>query len=241
MTFGGRLQDIAHLRTIGYTAWLDEQFAKPVSAQKPYLDWLRSQGQGVYQSQRQEVWFIHSAQLANPSNPGALHDDQLRQRVAFAQSEIMVVSDRNATLTFQPWALADYYDTLAHNAFGNFGDCAPGNPYEADWTSPMVAVEAFHDSTSAKQLLNDPNAVPANGLLQPWPPPGRNAAQELDIALDNLFHHPNVGPFIGRQLIQRLVTSNPSPAYVSRVAAAFNNNGSGVRGDALAGADQQHR
>ncbi|HNJ46195.1 MAG TPA: DUF1800 domain-containing protein [Ottowia sp.] len=50
-------------------------------------------------------------------------------------------------------------------------------------------------------------------------------------ALDILFEHPNVGPFIGRQLIQRLVTSAPSPAYVGRVAAAFNDNGAGVRGD----------
>ena len=55
--------------------------------------------------------------------------------------------------------------------------------------------------------------------------------QALKTALDNLFNHPNVGPFIGKQLIQRLVTSNPSPAYVARVAAAFNNNGAGVRGD----------
>ena len=54
---------------------------------------------------------------------------------------------------------------------------------------------------------------------------------DVKIALDTLFNHPNVGPFIGKQLIQRLVTSNPSPAYVGRVAAAFNNNGSGVRGD----------
>ena len=53
----------------------------------------------------------------------------------------------------------------------------------------------------------------------------------LKTALDTLFNHPNVGPFFGRQMIQRLVTSNPSPAYVARVAAAFNNNGSGVRGD----------
>ena len=53
----------------------------------------------------------------------------------------------------------------------------------------------------------------------------------LKRALDTLFNHPNVGPFIGRQLIQRLVTDNPSPAYISRVAAAFNNNGQGVRGD----------
>jgi uncharacterized protein (DUF1800 family) len=55
--------------------------------------------------------------------------------------------------------------------------------------------------------------------------------QALKIALDTLFNHPNVGPFFGRQMIQRLVTSNPSPAYVARVAAVFNNNGDGVRGD----------
>jgi uncharacterized protein (DUF1800 family) len=53
----------------------------------------------------------------------------------------------------------------------------------------------------------------------------------LKAALDHLFAHPNVGPFIGRQLIQRFVTSNPSPAYIKRVTAAFNNNGAGVRGD----------
>ncbi len=54
---------------------------------------------------------------------------------------------------------------------------------------------------------------------------------DLKIALDTIFNNPNVGPFVGKQLIQRLVTSNPSPAYVSRVATAFNDNGSGVRGD----------
>lgn len=51
------------------------------------------------------------------------------------------------------------------------------------------------------------------------------------MALDALFQHPNVGPFIGRQMIQRLVTSNPTPAYVARVASAFDDNGAGVRGD----------
>jgi uncharacterized protein (DUF1800 family) len=58
-----------------------------------------------------------------------------------------------------------------------------------------------------------------------------NPDASLKIALDTIFNHPNVGPFIGKQLIQRLVTSNPSPAYVARVAAAFNDNGKGVRGD----------
>ena len=58
-----------------------------------------------------------------------------------------------------------------------------------------------------------------------------SGAVALKTALDTLFNHPNVGPFFGRQMIQRLVTSNPSPAYVARVASAFNNNGAGVRGD----------
>jgi uncharacterized protein (DUF1800 family) len=62
-------------------------------------------------------------------------------------------------------------------------------------------------------------------------PEGTAGTEALRIALDTLFNHPNVGPFFGGQLIQRLVTSNPSPAYVARVAAAFNNNGNGVRGD----------
>jgi hypothetical protein len=62
-------------------------------------------------------------------------------------------------------------------------------------------------------------------------PAGQTARQDLKAMLDMLHNHPNVGPFIGKQLIQRLVTSNPSPAYVSRVSAAFANNGSGVRGD----------
>lgn len=57
------------------------------------------------------------------------------------------------------------------------------------------------------------------------------ADASLDRAIDNLFNHPNVGPFVGKILIQHLVTSDPTPAYVSRVAAAFNNNGQGVRGD----------
>jgi len=62
-------------------------------------------------------------------------------------------------------------------------------------------------------------------------PAGTTAQAGLDMALDTLFAHPNMPPFISRQLIQRLVTSNPSPAYVGRVAAAFQDNGSGVRGD----------
>jgi hypothetical protein len=62
-------------------------------------------------------------------------------------------------------------------------------------------------------------------------PKGQNSRRDLEDAIDNILNHPNVGPFIGRQLIQHLVTSNPSPAYVARVSAAFNGGQTGVRGD----------
>ena len=84
---------------------------------------------------------------------------------------------------------------------------------------PMIAFDNHHD-TGAKLLLNGVT-VPAGGTTQ----------ADVTAALQNIFNHPNVGPFISRQLIQHLVTSNPSPAYVSRVVAEFNDNGSGVRGD----------
>ena len=83
---------------------------------------------------------------------------------------------------------------------------------------PMEPYPQFH-SASAKTFLG--KTIPA----------GIGAEESLKQALDHLFNHPNVGPFIGKQLIQRSVNSNPSPAYVARVTAVFNNNGQGVRGD----------
>lgn len=95
------------------------------------------------------------------------------------------------------------------------------------WLIPMRGYDAHHD-LAPKNLLRGqtlPQRTASN--------PDTGAATLLDVnaAVDNLFNHPNVGPFIGRQMIQRLVTSNPSPQYVGRVAAAFADNGSGVRGD----------
>ncbi len=88
-----------------------------------------------------------------------------------------------------------------------------------NYIDPMVLVAGNHDTT-AKLLLR--------GVTLPA---GRTGTQDLNDALDNIFQDPNVGPFIGTQLIQMLVTSNPSPAYVARVSAAFGDNGRGVRGD----------
>ena len=92
-------------------------------------------------------------------------------------------------------------------------------PNTINYYDPMGAFESQHDMTS-KTLLN--------GTVLPS---GQSAEQDLAAALANIFAHPNVGPFFSKQLIQHLVTSTPSPAYVARVAAVFANNGSGVRGD----------
>jgi uncharacterized protein (DUF1800 family) len=102
---------------------------------------------------------------------------------------------------------------------------APVTGATSRWTNAvnyigdMVSFDAHHD-VAAKTLL-DGKALPA----------GQTAAQDLAGALDAIYNHPNVGTFIGRQLIQALVTSNPTPAYVSRITAVFNDNGQGVRGD----------
>lgn len=84
---------------------------------------------------------------------------------------------------------------------------------------PMKAFEAWHEP-GPKYLLNG-TVVPA----------GQSTMQDINAAIYNLFNHPNVGPFIGKQLIQRLVKSNPTPAYITRVAEVFNDNGQGERGD----------
>ena len=73
-----------------------------------------------------------------------------------------------------------------------------------------------------------------NGGTTTTAAPAVNGNLDISEALDNLFNHPNVGPFVGYKLIQRLVTSNPSPAYIDRVASVFNDNGNGVRGDMAA-------
>jgi uncharacterized protein (DUF1800 family) len=93
------------------------------------------------------------------------------------------------------------------------------DPAKENWLEPLLPWEMWHD-TGAKTLFD--------GITLP---PGQGARKDMKDALDALFNHPNVGPFVGRQLIQRFVTSNPSPAYIARVAGAFANNGQGVRGD----------
>jgi uncharacterized protein (DUF1800 family) len=126
--------------------------------------------------------------------------------------------------TFTGWT---YYQTNQANGRLPTSFYPPGN-----YTNPMVLVPNYHDLT-AKLLLDNVVLPPALGNAA-------NAAltnydyycsQDLEQGLDSIFYNQNVGPFICRQLIQRLVTSNPSRGYVYRVTQVFNDNGSGVRGD----------
>lgn len=339
-TLGPTLADITHLRSVGYSAWISEQIAAPVSSAEPYLAWVSTlpdvpQGNNdVTDNTRLEIWAIHAVGSPDPSRMNRVSTDLLRQRVAFALSEIFVVSAENGTLGYNPRSLASWNDMLAANAFGNYRDlleavtlhpamgiylnsiqnqkadedqnihpdenyarevlqlfsvglvkldtdgtllvangqpiptytqstvrgfaavftgwnwsnvgcgpdtytccneetfhwCGPGSGDDPPWRMPMQPVEYYHDATHSKQLLVYDDAALPGGVLAP----GGNARVELAQALDNIFRHPNVGPFMAHRLIQRLVTSNPTPAYVRRVAEKFNDNGSGVRGDLAA-------
>jgi len=106
----------------------------------------------------------------------------------------------------------------------SWGDASAfGTPQSSisNWTIPMQMFEDWHEP-GEKVIIDNfviPDRNPVDGMA------------DIQDALDHLFNHPNVGPFIGRQLIQRLVTNNPSPSYVARIASVFNDNGQGVRGD----------
>ena len=122
-----------------------------------------------------------------------------------------------------PTYTQDTIEGFAHVFTGWSYPPAPGqpaqfynNPY---FSGPMLPYDSNHDK-GPKLLLNG-TTLPSGGAIQ----------ADLDAALQNIFNHPNVGPFIAKQLIQKLVSSNPSGDYVTRVAQVFNDNGSGVRGD----------
>ncbi|HEX6495846.1 MAG TPA: DUF1800 family protein [Acidobacteriaceae bacterium] len=104
--------------------------------------------------------------------------------------------------------------------YANADGSTPSNfVFTPNWNHLMVPIDMRHEH-SAKALLN--------GVTLPA---GQSATQDLKGALDDVFNHPNVGPFVSRMLIQRLVAGDPSPSYVQRVAQVFADNGSGVRGD----------
>ena len=302
-TFGPNMAAIDALAASDSDAWFKAQFSKPQTLHRKYIDNLLANqaagGQkvgftGVYETFWQQ---------------GVRGDDQLRQRMAFALSEIFVISMQNESVRPQVRGVASYYDMLGQRAFGNFRDLLEGvalhptmglylshlrNQKESATRTPdeNFAREVMQLFTIGLYQLNPDGSLKLSGgkpidtytrddvaglarVFTGWgwagpdqsstrfyggtPDPDRDwqpmqnyaayhsssekrflgktisgatsGQADAKLALDTLFNHPNAGPFFGRQLIQRLVSSNPSPAYVGRVAAAFANNGSGVRGD----------
>ena len=114
--------------------------------------------------------------------------------------------------------------------FDNTGGTAT-NVYNQDNTLATYTASSIVYTTRPMKLNASLHSTLAATFLGTTIPAGTAGGPALKIALDTLFNHPNVGPFFGKQMIQRFVTSNPSPDYVARVATAFNNNGAGVRGD----------
>jgi uncharacterized protein (DUF1800 family) len=169
-----------------------------------------------------EVMQLFSIGLHELNNDGSLKlDGNGRPIETYNNNDVMALAK---VFTGFSWALPDNQLTAQNFLWAN-PDYSAANDTRIDLL-PMKPYPGQHSPAEKRLFAGKPNAVTiaANG----------NAADSVRIALDALFRHPNVGPFIGRQLIQRLVTSEPSPAYVARVAAAFNNNGQGVRGDLAA-------
>ncbi len=119
-TMGPTAAEIDRLATMSYATWFDEQFAKAQTLHRLYINQASADAAAVG-AQISEVNFFDS--WWNQALGG---DDQLRQRAAFALSEIFVVSFANATLQAQPRGVASYYDMLAEKAFGNFRDLLEG-------------------------------------------------------------------------------------------------------------------
>lgn len=314
-TFGPTRAEIARLRQMGYSAWINEQLVTTPSLTRPFLTTLEQNPDfSLNSGHRVDRWAV----MASTS------PDQLRQRMAFALSQILVVSDSGGIDTRQ---IAEYQDMLTINAFGNYRTLlgqVTFSPMMGQWLTYVRSRAAYQSGTPASTILPDenyarevmqlfsfglikrnldfsPTTTPATptydnttigqlarvftGLtytgsnsfysntnsnplvaMSCFPmtnPPGNtnflatgatfhdNGAKtifdgvslpavantqagclsDINAALDAIAAHPTVAPNISRQLIQRFVTSNPSPAYISRVASVFNNNGGNVRGD----------
>ena len=182
-----------------------------------YLTYLANQkentstGRSPDQNYAREVMQLMTIGLYLLNTDGTLKTDLLgNSQATYTQTDIAELAK---VFTGLSW----YHPTPTNATF--FGGAKDAGAY----THAMIAYNGFH-SVSAKTFLG--TTIPASATA--------DTASDVKTALDALFNHANVGPFICRQLIQRLVTSNPTPAYVGRVAAVFNNNGSGVRGDLAA-------
>ena len=205
------LEDIALSPAMGiYLSHMRNRAEDPVSGRLPDENFAR------------EIMQLFTIGLHELNIDGSVKLDSQGQPIeTYSIADVMAMAK---VFTGWSWAFPDSQLTEATFRYGAF-DYSSAKDQRID-LQRMKAYPGQHSLSEKRLFAGKPNAVviPAN----------TGASDSLRIALDALFNHPNVGPFIGRQLIQQLVTSNPTPAYVARVAAAFNNNGAGVRGDLAA-------
>ena len=320
-TFGPTEVEIARVKRLGYEAWIDKEINKAPSLHLEELDafaTFRAGLSSIAADTRAGIdgfeMMPEEMMMADISHDDRIHswwthaidgDDQLRQRVAFALSEIIVISDYNPVLERYPRGVTHYYDLLVNHAFGNYRDLLEEvtlNPMMGFYLTMLRSDKAIPDENYAREVmqlftigleelnLDGSKKLDADGNRQDtytqadvtalgraftgWTfnestnfeysygpidsinpmmsfdenhdmgektiiggavlPAGQTPYQDVSQVLDVLFNHPNVGPFLARRLIQRLVTSNPSPGYIYRVSSAFNDDGTGTRGNLAA-------
>jgi uncharacterized protein (DUF1800 family) len=171
-----------------------------------YLDMLNNTKTAPNENYAREILQLFSVGLDKLNVDGTPQLDAQGNRIpTYDQTTIT-----NFARVFTGWRLAAAKTTVINGVTFNV----------LNYQDPMIVTSESNHDTASKTLLN-------GAVL----PAGQNSTQDLNAALDNIFNHPNVGPFIGRRLIQHLVTSNPSGAYVERVARVFNNNCAGLYPD----------
>ena len=303
--WGANPSTLKALTDQGINTWLTQQMAMPLS--QSMTSWLIEKG------------YNDTTVSGNINGDGGwtgatwyklfTAPDAFRQRAVLALSELFVVSALGLPISWKNFAIANHWENLEKNVFGNFRSLleavtlssamgtylnmkgnqkanaatgrapdenyarevlqlftiglyklntdgslqlnAQGQPIEtydnndiqglakvftgwdlAAGTDPTGTLAASAYRQGLPMALNASLHSPeAKSFLGTVIPAGTLGTESLRIALDALFMHPNTAPFIAKQLIQRLVTSNPSAAYIDRVAKVFINNGSGVRGD----------
>jgi uncharacterized protein (DUF1800 family) len=166
--------------------------------------------------------YLDLANSNKPTGSSSANENYARELLQlFSIGTQRLSADGTAQLDAQGKPVPSYDQTAVQQvalALTGWTYAGSGNNNWENFSGPLVPRDVNHDMREKRFL----------GCTLPA---GRTAEQDMRIALDCVFQHPNLGPFVATRLIRQMVKSNPSTAYVGRVAAVFNNNGSGVRGD----------
>lgn len=182
-----------------------------------YLDMIRSTKDNPNENYAREILQLFSIGLFRLNRDGTLMRD----------------AQNNPIPTYDQSTVNNFARVLTGWSYCNTADCPNAAPGVLNFKDPMIIQPANHD-LGAKTLLDYPNVANRTILACDGCSTGQvlsYSETSLRQAIDNIFEHPNVPPFVSRILIQHFVTSDPSPAYVERVASVFENNGNNVRGD----------